>query len=290
MSTLAGFLRPDGFEAPHPSAVLQEGRVLLEAGRHLLRVGSEARSRAAVSTVERVPPRGGDPVVLVPGFLAGDASLAALARGLRADGYRTYRSRIHVNVGCTWAATRQLEARIESIAIRRDTRVQVVGHSLGGLLARSLAVRRPDLVSGIVTLGSPLLAPAAHHLGLTAMVEVLNRLSRAGVPGLMAEDCVAGDCARRSFAEASEPVPAGTAFTSVWSPYDGIVDPRSCLDPEARAVEVATSHCGMALDPAVRDVVARALRPAEAGPSDPGDRDGGGPEPSVLVVDGGVGA
>ena len=48
--------------------------------------------------------------------------------------------------------------------------MHIVGHSLGGMLARGLAVRRPDLVSGIITMGSPMLAPGAHHLVLTRCV------------------------------------------------------------------------------------------------------------------------
>ena len=158
-----------------------------------------------------------EPVVLVPGFMAGDGTLRLMAAALRREGFRTYRSHIHANVGCTLNAAAQLEARLESIAIRRGSRVQIVGHSLGGMLARGLAVRRPDLVSGIVTLGSPMLAPGAHHRSLTASVDVLVRLSRAGVPGLMSEDCVAGSCARQSFDESRRPVPPGVAFTSIWS-------------------------------------------------------------------------
>ena len=123
----------------------------------------------------------------MPGFLAGDATLCGMARVLRHRGFRTYRSTIRANVGCTVAASELLEARIEAIAIRRDSRVQVVGHSLGGMLARGLAARRPDLISGIVTLGSPMLAPGAHHVLLTGAIEALVRLSRAGLPGLMSD-------------------------------------------------------------------------------------------------------
>ena len=110
-----------------------------------------------------------------------------------------------------------------------------MGHSLGGMLARGVAVRRPDLVSGIVTMGSPMLAPGAHHLLLSGGVDVLVRLSRAGVPGLMSEDCVAGACARQSFEESRAPMPAGVGFTAIYCQRDGIVDWRACVDPEARA-------------------------------------------------------
>jgi pimeloyl-ACP methyl ester carboxylesterase len=140
--------------------------------------------------------------------------------------------------------------------------VRIVGHSLGGLLARGLAVRRPDLVSGIVTLGSPMLAPGAHHVSLTRSLDTLIRLSRAGIPGLMSLECVAGECARTSFAECRRPVPADVDFTAVYSRRDGIVDWRACVDPLATAVEVRSSHVGMAFDPDVHRVVRRALRPA----------------------------
>jgi triacylglycerol lipase len=259
-TTLAGFLNPEGFDRPGVSAVLREASLVGETGRYALRSLGDRRTRWAAPRTGRTTDRGADPVVLVPGFMAGDGSLRLMAAALRRQGFRTYRSHIHANVGCTLSATAQLEARLESIAIRRGSRVQVVGHSLGGMLARGLAVRRPDLVSGIVTLGSPMLAPGAHHRSLTASVDVLVRLSRAGVPGLMSEDCVAGSCARQSFAESRQPVPADVGFTSIWSKRDGIVDWRACVDPLAESVEVTTSHIGMAVDPRVIDHVVATLR------------------------------
>lgn len=256
--TLGSFLQPEGFDRPGAVAVLREGSVLGETGRHLLWLAGERRRRRELPYATRSRLRG-DPVVLVPGFLAGDAALSLMARSLRLRGHRTYRSQIHANIGCTRTAASQLEARLEAIVRRRGTRVQVVGHSLGGMLARGLAVRRPDLVSGIVTLGSPMLAPAAHHVTLTCSVDVLVRLSRAGVRGLMAEDCVAGECARERFEESRLPVPDGVAFTAIYSRRDGIVDWRACVDPVAHPVEVRASHLGMAVDPRVVEEVAAAL-------------------------------
>ncbi len=260
---VADFLLPEGFAAPHPGAVLREASVVTEAGRL-------AWSRLGARVAHHRPYAGHgavrdlDPVVLVPGFMAGDASLALMARALRDQGHRTYRSHIHANVGCTLAAAAQLEARLESVAQRRGRRVRIVGHSLGGLLARGLAVRRPDLVSGIVTLGSPVLAPGAHHASLTRSLDALVRLSRAGVPGLMSLECVAGDCARTSFDESRRPLPPEVAFTAVYSRRDGIVDWRACVDPLAIGVEVRSSHVGMAVDPDVLRVVRRAVRPTRS--------------------------
>jgi triacylglycerol lipase len=255
--TLGTFLLPEGFERPRLVAVLREGSILGEAGRHVVWAAGDRR-RSPTSHDGRAGAFR-EPVVLVPGFLAGDLSLRFLAQALRRRGHRTYRSSIHANVGCTVAAAAQLEARLEAIVLRRGSRVQVVGHSLGGMLARGLAVRRPDLVAGIVTMGSPMLAPAAHHASLTRSVDVLVRLSRAGVPGLMSQDCVAGDCALESFEESRQRLPDGVSFTSIYSRRDGIVDWRACVDPAAVAVEVRASHVGMAVDPRVVEQVAAAL-------------------------------
>ncbi|KQW46005.1 hypothetical protein ASC77_19060 [Nocardioides sp. Root1257] len=258
-NALADFLLPEGFAAPAVGAVLRESSAVVEIGRFALRAAGDRRTRRDTPYAQRGVSRLGDPVLLVPGFLAGDGTLALMSRSLRAQGFRTYRSHIHANIGCTLNAAAQLEARLESISIRRGTRVQLVGHSLGGMLARGVAVRRPDLVSNVVTLGSPMLAPGAHHRSLSASVEMLVRLSKAGVPGLMAEDCVAGACARQSFEECRAPMPAGIGFTSVYSRRDGIVDWRACIDPVAREVEVTASHLGMAFDPRVIDIVGDSL-------------------------------
>jgi pimeloyl-ACP methyl ester carboxylesterase len=262
--------------------VVREASVLTEAVRFAALHRAERSVARATAYALRSANRGGDPVLLVPGFMAGDYTLAGMARVLRGRGYRTYRSHITANVGCTLNAAAALEARIESIAIRRGARVTIVGHSLGGMLARGLAVRRPDLVAGIITMGSPVLAPGAHHVGLTAGVEALVRLSRAGLPGLMSEECVAGACARQSFDESREPMPEGVAFTAVYSKRDGIVDWRACVDPEARAVEVTASHVGMALDPRVIDEVTKALALQDGGR--------GSWRPSALEVDRGESA
>ncbi|MCX6369905.1 MAG: hypothetical protein NTZ58_01430, partial [Solirubrobacterales bacterium] len=47
-------------------------------------------------------PRGdGQPVMLIPGFLAGDRSLALMGQWLRRIGYRTHGSGISAHVGCS---------------------------------------------------------------------------------------------------------------------------------------------------------------------------------------------
>ncbi|MEO5662425.1 MAG: alpha/beta fold hydrolase [Nocardioides sp.] len=259
---VADFLLPDGFDRPRAHAVINEGRVIGEAGRYAWEAMTHRGERRHAPYATRAPVRDDEPVLLVPGFMAGDGTLALMRRALQQQGLRTYRSHIRANVGCTLNVAAQMEMRLESIAQRRGSKVRIVGHSLGGMLARGVAARRPDLVSGLVTMGSPMLAPGAHHVSLSASVAMLVRLSRAGFPGLMSEDCVAGACARQSFDDGRAPLADTIAFTSIYSRCDGIVDWRACIDPGAVPLEVLASHVGMALDPRVIAAVTRALRPA----------------------------
>jgi pimeloyl-ACP methyl ester carboxylesterase len=260
-SALGAFLRPEGFEGPHGlGALAREASAAREAARLLRRTATDRRRRAALPYAGPHKRAAVEPVLLVPGFMAGDLTLRMMGAFLRAEGFRTYRADIHVNVGCTREAVERLERRAETIVARRGRKVSIVGHSLGGMLARGLAGRRPDLVAGIVTMGSPVLAPAAVHGLLALNVEVLNRLTRAGIGGLMSEDCTSGDCARLSYEESRAPLDPDLGFTAIYSPRDGVVDWKACLDPLAEQVEVGISHCGMAIDPVVIDHVVAALR------------------------------
>ena len=233
---------------------------MTEAARLLSRSRTDRRARALLPYAgsHRVPAH--DPVLLVPGFMAGDATLKAMSMFLRHQGFRTYRAQIHVNAGCTRVAADKLERRLESIATKRNRKVTIVGHSLGGMLARGLASRRPDLVEGIVSMGSPVLAPGAIHKVLAWDAQMLAKLTRAGFRGMMSSDCFGGECARLSWEESQLALDPDLAFTAIYSQRDGIVDWRACLDPAAEQVEVRTSHIGMAVDPIVMDHVLVALR------------------------------
>lgn len=256
---LAPFLSPEGYTTPRYWALAKELHVGHEIG--------SATARAFATRLHRPAYDGdGSPVLLIPGFLAGDYSLSLLGRTLRSHGYRTYRSTIRSNISCANDAALHLERRLESIVERRDEKVRIVGHSLGGMLARGLAVRRPDLVGGVVTLGSPMMAPGSAHPLLMTAAGMLVRLSRAGIPGLMSEDCVAGECARLTWEEFHGQLSPDVELACLYSRWDGMVDWRSCIHPEGVPIEVRASHIGMAIAPAVHDlVVAELARQRAAG-------------------------
>jgi triacylglycerol lipase len=236
---------------PHLPPLWRESRVGLEwAGLR----------RSAVFRGAGVPPGGGRGVLLIPGFLAGDGSLGTMTQWLRAAGYRTKRAGIRSNVSCSEVACTRLEERLECIAERTGQRVVIVGQSRGGVFAKALGARRPDLVAGVVTLGSPVVSQLAVHPVVLAPVGLLAALGSGPMPGLISWRCLRGDCCARFRAALRGPFPPDVGYVAVYSRSDGIVDWRSCVDPAAEAcVEVDASHCGMGLNAAVYRAVAGAL-------------------------------
>ncbi len=206
-----------------------------------------------------VPDGAGRPVLLIPGFMAGDGSLATLTRWLRENGYRTHRAGIRANVGCSEEYLGRLEARVEQLFAETGQRVAVVGQSRGGVIARVLATRRPDLVSGIVTLGSPTVNQLSAHPFVLAQVLVVGALGTGKVPGMFRVSCWRGACCERFRADLANAFPAGVGFTALYSKTDGVVDWRACLDPAAEQIEVRASHLGMGLNAEVYAELGNAL-------------------------------
>jgi triacylglycerol lipase len=211
-------------------------------------------------------PYGNDrPVLLIPGFMAGDGSLATMTHWLRANGYHTRRAGIRANIGCSAEACTRLEARLEGFAEASGERVAIIGQSRGGVFARALAARRPDLVSGIVTLGSPTVSQLSVHPFVLAQVVLVGVLGSGRVPGMFTWRCLRGECCSRFREDLAGPFPPEVGYVALYSKTDGIVDWQACLDPAAECVEVRASHIGMGLNAQVYAEVAHALAGFAAG-------------------------
>src|ERR687897_1196897 len=227
------------------------------------RVGLEwaALQRSAVLRGAGVPEGDGRGVLLIPGFLAGDGSLATMTQWLRAAGWRTKRAGIRANVACSQVACTRLEQRLEALAESTGQRVTIVGQSRGGVFAKALGAGRPDLVAGVVTLGSPVRSQLAVHPLVLAQVGVVAALGTAAAPGLFSVRCLRGECCSRFRDALAGPFPPEVGYVSLYSRSDGIVDWRSCLDPAAdECVEVRASHCGMSVNAEAYRAIAAALR------------------------------
>ena len=201
-----------------------------------------------------VSPGDGSPVVLIPGFLGSDLSLLEMHLWLGRVGYRSYLSGIGRNADCPDLLMERLLDSIDRAYTETGSKVRLIGHSLGGLLARAAAVRRPQQVTQVITLATPFRRLSAHPLVLAAVSLVWGRAMERHFPK------AAGSC-ECSFVEALQgPLPESVARAAIYTRTDPVVDWRDCLesDPELN-IEVHGTHIGLVSHPSVYREVARLL-------------------------------
>jgi triacylglycerol lipase len=274
---------PVGFMVPRVSySDLVEFRTFMQSyglGRsepstaHVLRREFGARHELAalrdspVYAGEGVPDGEGQAILLFPGFLASQRCLTVMTTWLQRTGHRP-EPYIGRDVGCGEAEVSRQEERLEALAERCGTRVAIIGHSRGGHLARALAVRRPDLVSGIVTLGTPSMAPGSAHRIVGTLLAGTVFLGALGASSCLRPSCFVGDCCRRYRTDVVAPMPDGVIYTQMLSTDDLVANGRTAADPAARQVAITTaSHAGELFNAEVYSALAAALaeiRAAEA--------------------------
>ncbi|MGA9724668.1 MAG: alpha/beta fold hydrolase [Candidatus Binatus sp.] len=98
----------------------------------------------------------GHSVLVIPGYGAGDFHLMAMRNWLQRMGYRPPKSGIDWNPGWSDEIVEELGRHVEDEFRYSGRRVTLIGHSLGGLQARSIAQRRPHAVRRLIALGAPL--------------------------------------------------------------------------------------------------------------------------------------
>lgn len=198
----------------------------------------------------------GEPVVLVPGFMASDVSMWELYGWLMRMGYRAYLSDMGRNADCPDHLARLLVERIRRVYDETGQKVTLIGHSLGGMLARSIAADHPDLLAMVVTLGSPFRDSVRAHPAVFAAADVLRRRPQELAPN-MGPLCFSGHCTCGFVRNMLEPPELQVPHFALYSRSDGVVDWRSCLDEDpALNGEVASTHLGMTFHPEVYRIIA----------------------------------
>lgn len=195
------------------------------------------------------PPGGkGRPAMLIPGFLAGDPSLSPMARWLKQGEWKMTKSGINWNVDCTQATVESIETRLREAVEETGQKALLVGQSRGGAMGKVVAVRNPDLVETLVTLGSPLNDHFDIHPRVWFGIGVISGLGELGIPGFLSRDCATGDCCRETRIAYGRPFPKDVRFISFYSRSDNIVRYQACLHKAAKQIEIESSHLGMGLD------------------------------------------
>lgn len=204
-------------------------------------------------------------VVIIPGFLGTDIYLLELNAWLRRIGYRPYFSGIGVNAECpNLLIQRRLTETIDRARKETRRKVHVIGHSLGGIIARSIAHQRPQDVVSVITLGAPFRGTVAHGNVLRAAEAVRKRIQAEHGPNVL-PDCYTGHCTCNFIDSLRRNTPSTVAVTAIYTRSDGVVDWRYCLtgDPEVDR-EVAGTHMGLAFNPSAYTIIAERLASVHA--------------------------
>ncbi|MFE2331263.1 esterase/lipase family protein [Streptomyces coelicoflavus] len=245
----------------YPSGIIQERRPA-----QALRPTDSRDSQPSPPPL-RLPVPTNPPVVLLHGFIDNRSVFLLLRRSLAQHGRHEIESLNYSPLTCDIRTAAELLGRhVEEICERTGSeRVDVVGHSLGGLIARYyVQCLGGDLrVRTLVTLGTP-------HAG-TKVVPLANAhpIVRQMRPGSAVID------------ELTRPAPGcRTRFVSFWSDLDHVMDPleTACLDhPDLSVQNVRVSgigHLALPVHPTVATGVRQALD--TAGPEPETDSESGG--------------
>ena len=202
-----------------------------------------------VATALKTAPRGdGHPVIVLPSFLRGDGHTAPLRRFLAGCGYAVEGWGLGTNLGPTAAALDGIEALLAATHRRHGRKATLIGHSLGGVIARELAKQHPEQVRQLVLLASPIRQPTASPL--EPVYRLLTRWHRIDAAS----------------AAAQLNAPPETPVTALYTKSDGIVAWESCREIEGarrESIELRGAHGTMVRNPAAWRIIADRLAQPE---------------------------
>ncbi|MFF4244081.1 esterase/lipase family protein [Streptomyces sp. NPDC001822] len=249
-STTSAAPGPDSGVAPGPdSGVAAPDRRTggPDPGPASEQITRSAGTTTLTSTIGERPP-----VVLLHGFIDNRSVFVLLRRSLARHGWHHLESLNYSPLTCDIrTAAELLDRHVEEICARTGHHeVDIVGHSLGGLIARYYVQRLGGdrRVRTLVTLGTPHGGTAAAPL---AGAHPIVRQMRSG------SDLIE---------ELRHPAPGcRTRFVSFWSELDRVILPveTACVDhPDLDAVNVRVTgigHLALPVHPAVASAIRQAL-------------------------------
>ena len=231
----------DILQPPSSSHVMREALGLIELPRLLLRFPSLAR----------LPRGNGEPILILPGYGAGDGSTMILKGYLRLLGYRARGWGLGRNRGAASESLPRLLRRLGNLSRRSKQKVVIIGWSFGGYLARELARERPDLVRLVITLGTPV-------VGGPKYTAAAKSYRKRGID----IEAIAAEVEQRSrLADLEIPVVA------IYSRDDSVVAWQACIDrqsPNIEHVEIKSTHLGFGFSADVYQIIARRLAQFES--------------------------
>jgi len=211
-----------------------------------------------------VPPGDGSGVVVIPGFLGSDLYLMELFAWLRRIGYRAYFSGIGVNAECpNLLIERRLNETLDKALKQTKRKVHLIGHSLGGIIARAVAGQRPNDIASVIMLAAPFRGTIMHRSVRRAAEFVRQQILEEHGPGVL-PGCYTGKCTCDFIDCVKRDVPQSVLATAVYTRDDGLVDWRCCRENNPDVdFEVAGTHIGMAFNASAYSIIADRLAQAQ---------------------------
>jgi len=171
-----------------------------------------------------VPHGDGSAVVLVPGFLGTDLYLTQFAIWLRRIGYQAFYSGIPLNADCpNLLIRRNLNDAILQANKSTKGKIHLIGHSLGGSLARAAAAQMPERVASVITLGAPIRGIGARASVMSAADMVRRQILERHGGGVL-PNCYTSRCTCEFFESLRGEFPKSVRQTAIHTKSDGILD------------------------------------------------------------------
>ncbi len=173
-------------------------------------------------------------------------------------------SAIGRNIDCPNVLTERLLETIQNAHGQTERKVHLIGHSLGGVLARGAAARWPKLVASVITLASPFRGVRAHPFILWARGLVRGRIMSRQVDRTVLEGCYTGKCSCAFLNSLRRPLPSSMPHAAIYTKTDGVVDWQRCIDEDPDTdIEVSGTHVGLVFNPQVFRHIAERLAGAQ---------------------------
>lgn len=226
--------RSEPLGPPSGNKILKESLTFLQVPRLALRTPS---------LLFRSPSGTKQPALFLPGLKASDVSTAPLRAFLAKKNFATYGWKLGTNEGDVEAILPEVVARAEELFERSGEPIALIGWSLGGVIGREVARERPELVSQVITYGTPVIGGPLY----TSVTGVYTMAERQAIADRIAD---------------RNRVPIEVPITAMYSKRDGIVSWQACIDdfsPDITMIEISSTHVGMGIDPDVWHVIAERL-------------------------------
>ena len=189
------------------------------------------------------------PTIIIPGFSTTNASTYFMRRVLNQANHFAMPWCETRNVGFSPEVMERTIVQVKTIVEVTGKKVNLLGQSLGGCYARSVANAIPEHVNLVITMGTPINSLDLVHKNSIGKYDTV--VGATGAAFLQYEE----------FFHTFNPNPS-VPTTSLYSKSDGVVHWTNSIIPEtdlSENVEIDTSHFGMGFDLETAQIVANRL-------------------------------